>query len=88
MFGQSLILLYFCYGRKRNNKPQWLTSWYFQPPEHETSDDSDVEDEEVDDEVESSDEKEIASDSGLLCFSCHYPHGVDFLKSYMLFKFF
>ena len=59
-----------------------------QPPEPETSDDSDVEDEEVDDEVESSDEKEIASDSGLLCFSCHYPHGVDFLKSYMLFNFF
>ena len=59
-----------------------------QPPEPETSDDSDVEDEEVDDEVESSDEKEIASDSGLLCFSCRYHHGVDFLKSYMLFKFF
>ena len=46
-----------------------------QPPEPETSDDSDAEDEEVDDEVESSDEEEIAADSGLLCFSCHNPHG-------------
>ena len=59
-----------------------------QPPEPETSDDSDAEDEEVDDEVESSDEQEIAADSGLLCFSCHNPHGADLLKSYILFKFF
>ena len=59
-----------------------------QPPEPETSDDSDAEDEEVDDEVESSDDEEIAADSGLLCFFCHYPHGVDFLKIHMLFKFF